>query len=245
MTATRIESSMKKEKDKFNRELAGKPPEAILRYAADFFGSGTIAFASSFGAEDQVITDVIHRECLDIPVFTLDTGRLPEETYELLAATRKRYSTGIEVLFPERSDVESMVTAYGPNLFYESIEKRKECCRVRKVEPLRRKLSSLKAWVCGLRREQSVTRTGVAPIEWDDAFGLFKINPLADVTEAWVWEYIRTNGVPFNALHDRGYPSIGCAPCSRAILPGEDIRAGRWWWEQAVHRECGLHGEKR
>ncbi len=236
---------MKKEIDKLNQVLAGKPPETILRYASDLFGAESIAFASSFGAEDQVITDMIHREHLGIPVFTLDTGRLPEETYDLMAATGKQYEIGIEVLFPERAAVEAMVTENGPNLFYESIEKRKECCRVRKVEPLRRKLSSLKAWVCGLRREQSVTRTGVAPIEWDEAFGLYKINPLADVTEAWVWEYIRTNGVPYNTLHDHGYPSIGCAPCSRAILPGEDVRAGRWWWEQAVHRECGLHGEKR
>ncbi|NTW83988.1 MAG: phosphoadenylyl-sulfate reductase [Chlorobiaceae bacterium] len=222
-------------------EWSERSPEELLRYAADYFGSGSIAFASSFGAEDQVITDMIQSEGLKIPVFTLDTGRLPEETYELMAKTAKHYRIGIDVLFPEREDVEAMVSEHGPNLFYDSIDKRRECCRVRKVEPLRRKLSTLKAWVCGLRREQSVTRTGVSAIEWDDAFGLYKINPLVDVGETWVWEYIRTNGVPYNPLHDQGYPSIGCAPCTRAIMPGEDIRAGRWWWEQAVHRECGLH----
>ena len=222
-------------------EWSERSPEELLRYAAEYFGDGSIAFASSFGAEDQVITDMIQSEGLKIPVFTLDTGRLPEETYELMAKTAKHYRIGIDVLFPERDAVETMVSEHGPNLFFDSIDKRRECCRVRKVEPLRRKLSTLKAWVCGLRKEQSVTRTGVSAIEWDDAFGLYKINPLVDVGETWVWEYVRTNGVPYNPLHDQGYPSIGCAPCTRAIMPGEDIRAGRWWWEQAVHRECGLH----
>lgn len=223
----------------------GKTPEEILRNAVDFFGAGSIAFASSFGAEDQVITDMLQKENLRVPLFTLDTGRLPQETYDLLDATRKHYGINIEVVFPKTASVEAMQTRYGPNLFYDSVAMRRECCRIRKVEPLIKKLSTLKAWICGLRREQSVTRSSVAPIEWDDTFGLYKINPLADVTDAWVWDYIRTHEVPFNALHERGYPSIGCAPCTRAVKTGEDVRAGRWWWEIPEHRECGLHREKQ
>jgi len=231
--------------EQLNIELAAKSPEEILRAAVGCFGAENMAFASSFGAEDQVLTDMLHREKLPVPVFTLDTGRLHQETYDLFDATRKHYGIEIEALFPETVAVESMLAQHGPNLFYESIEKRRECCRIRKVQPLTRKLSTLKAWICGLRREQSVTRTAVAPIEWDAAFGLYKINPLAEVSEAWVWEYIKKHNVPFNRLHDEGYPSIGCAPCTRAVKPGEDLRAGRWWWEIAEHRECGLHREKQ
>ncbi len=227
-----------------NSELEGKSPQEILRRAVDSFGASGCALASSFGAEDQVITDIIHSENLQVPLFTLDTGRLHQETYNVLDATRLRYGLQIEVLFPERGAVETMVTSHGPNLFYESVERRRECCGVRKIEPLKRKLSTLTAWICGLRREQSVTRTAVAPIEWDAAFGLYKINPLAEATEEWVWEYIKEHSVPYNALHDEGFPSIGCAPCTRAVKPGEDVRAGRWWWEMAEHRECGLHRDK-
>ena len=203
--------------EQLSRELAGKSPEKILRSAVDFFGASQVALASSFGAEDQVLFDLLHKAQLPVTVFTLDTGRLPQESYDVLDSTRKHYGHEIEVLFPETSAVENMQSRYGPNLFYESVE---------------------------LRREQSVTRSAVAPIEWDGAFGLYKINPLAEVTEEWVWEYIKSNHVPYNALHDRGYPSIGCAPCSRAVKPGEDIRAGRWWWESPEHKECGLHREK-
>ena len=231
--------------EKLSLELSGKTPDEIIRRAVEFFGAGSTALASSFGAEDQVITDILHHEKLHVPVFTLDTGRLPQETYDVLDATRNRYCINIEVLFPETSAVQALVTSYGANLFYESVELRRECCRIRKVQPLGKKLSILKAWICGLRREQSVTRTAVAPVEWDAAFGLYKINPLAEVSEAWVWDYIKNKSVPYNALHDRGYPSIGCAPCTRAVKPGEDIRAGRWWWEIAEHRECGLHRGKK
>ena len=227
-----------------NREWAGKPPAEVLRLSFEAFKPQRIAFSTSLGAEDQVIVDLLDREGLPLPIFTLDTGRLHQETYDVLEATRQRYGRQIAVLFPEASAVEHMVTQHGPNLFYESIEKRRECCHVRKIEPLKRKLSSLDAWICGLRREQSVTRQGVDVVECDDSFGLIKINPLVDVSEAWVWEYIRANGVPCNRLHDRGFPSIGCAPCTRAVEPGEDIRAGRWWWERAEHRECGLHRHK-
>lgn len=226
---------------KLSNDLSGKSPEEILYWASAFFDAGECAFASSFGAEDQVITDMLEKEKLQIPLFTLDTGRLPQETYDLLDATRTRYGIQVEVLFPETSEVEAMQTRYGANLFYESVELRRECCRIRKVQPLAKKLSTLQGWICGLRREQSVTRTAVAPVEWDESFGLYKINPLAEVTEATLWEYIRKHNVPVNALHDQGYPSIGCAPCTRAIKPGEDIRAGRWWWEIPEHKECGLH----
>jgi len=231
--------------EKLNLELSGKTPDEIIRRAVEFFGATSIALASSFGAEDQVITDILHHQKLHVPVFTLDTGRLPQETYDVLDATRNRYGIKIEVFFPETSAVEAMVNNYGANLFYESVELRRECCRTRKVRSLTKKLSTLKAWISGLRREQSVTRTAVAAVEWDAAFGLYKINPLAEVSEAWVWEYIKTHNVPYNALHDIGYPSIGCAPCTRAVKPGEDIRAGRWWWEIAEHRECGLHREHK
>ncbi len=231
--------------EELNSELSGKTPQEILRCTVDFFGASKTAFASSFGAEDQVIIDILHKEALQVPVFTLDTGRLPQETYDVLEATRRRYGKAVDVLFPETGAVEDMVTLHGPNLFYESVERRRECCGIRKVQPLAKKLSTLTAWICGLRREQSVTRTAVAPVEWDAAFGLYKINPLAEVTEAWVWEYITAHSVPVNALHDQGYPSIGCAPCTRAVKPGEDVRAGRWWWEIPEHRECGLHREKQ
>jgi phosphoadenosine phosphosulfate reductase len=222
-------------------QWSSKAPETVLRHAVETFGAGDVAFATSLGAEDQVITDLLHKEGLLVPVFTLDTGRLPEETYDVLDATRRRYGLHVDVLFPQTQAVETMLSHYGANLFYESIEKRKECCRIRKVEPLSRKLSTVKAWICGLRREQSVTRQGLDLVEWDESFGLFKINPLADASEAWVWEYIRSNDVPYNRLHDRGYPSIGCAPCTRSVQPGEDIRSGRWWWESPEHKECGLH----
>ncbi len=231
----------REEAERLSRELSGKSPEEILLWAAEFFKAGESAFASSFGAEDQVITDMMIKAKLPIPIFTLDTGRLPQESYDLLDATRKRYGIPVEVLFPEASDVEPMLLRHGANLFYESVELRRECCRIRKVQPLAKKLSTLKGWICGLRREQSITRTAIAPVEWDESFGLYKVNPLADVTEAALWEYIRKHNVPVNALHYKGYPSIGCAPCTRAINPGEDIRAGRWWWEHPEHKECGLH----
>ncbi|NTW48647.1 MAG: phosphoadenylyl-sulfate reductase [Chlorobiales bacterium] len=227
--------------EKLRNELQGKSPEEIIRHTLNYFGTESTAFASSFGAEDQVITDMLVRENKEAQIFTLDTGRLPQETYDVLDATRKWYQIKIDVLFPETAAVEAMLREYGPNLFYESVENRKKCCQVRKVVPLRKKLSTLKAWICGLRREQSVTRTGVEVIEWDDAFQLYKINPLADYTENEVWDYIRKHDVPYNKLHDQGYPSIGCAPCTRPITPGEDVRAGRWWWETPEHKECGLH----
>ncbi|MFZ2658728.1 MAG: phosphoadenylyl-sulfate reductase, partial [Victivallales bacterium] len=162
-------------------------------------------------------------------------------TYDTIAETMDKYSIRYDILFPEQEEVEKMERENGPNLFHESIEKRKLCCEIRKIRPLRKYLSSLDAWICGLRREQSVTRTAVEQIQWDDNFGLAKLNPLASWTEADVWKYIRKNKVPYNKLHDFGYPSIGCSPCTRAVKAGEHPRAGRWWWEEPEKKECGLH----
>jgi len=214
--------------------------ERLLEYVLQRF-EGRIGLASSFSAEDQVLTDMLCRITSAPVIFTLDTGRLPEETYELMERTRDRYGIRIENLFPDSRQVEEMVNEYGPNLFYESIDNRKLCCRVRKIEPLKRRLAKLDAWICGLRAGQSTTRTDLQRIEHDETFGLVKVCPLADWTTGRVWDYIRTNDVPYNQLHDKGYPSIGCAPCTRAVKPGEDIRAGRWWWEAPEHKECGLH----
>ena len=212
----------------------------FLRVIVEDFGDG-IALASSFGAEDQVITHMLTGLDVECRIFTLDTGRLPQETYDLIVKTRQAYNIGIEMVSPDSTRLDDLTMTYGPNLFYESVSNRKLCCQIRKVEPLKRKLSQLDAWICGLRREQSVTREDLDMIEWDESNRLVKINPLADWATDQVWEYIHKFNVPYNALHDQGYPSIGCAPCTRSVKEGEDIRAGRWWWEQPEHKECGLH----
>ena len=198
-----------------------------------------IKLASSFGLEDVALIDMISKLSPRIGVFTLDTGRLNEETYEVMDRIRARYDIEIESYFPDRAKVEALERAKGFYSFRQSVENRKECCGIRKIEPLGRALAGLKAWVTGLRREQSVTRSGVQQIEKDET--IIKINPLADWTLEQVWDYVKKNQVPYNRLHDRGYPSIGCAPCTRAVKPGEDARAGRWWWENSEHKECGLH----
>lgn len=221
--------------------LEGKTAEDILRWAVDFFGPLRLALASSLSAEDQIITDMLVSINPEVKVFTLDTGRLFQETYDVLERTRLQYKIPIEICFPDTAAVEEMVNEKGPNLFYYSVENRKQCCTIRKVRPLRKKLSSLDGWICGLRREQSVTRSDLKAIEWDGNNGLLKINPLIHWNEQQVWDYIKKHDVPYNFLHDRGFPSIGCAPCTRAVKPGEDIRSGRWWWELPEYRECGLH----
>ncbi len=239
---------MRQDKDAislYQAEIYGKSPQAILRWALERFGNDQVALASSMGAEDQVLTDMLLKIEPRAHIFTLDTGRLPQETYDVIAATRQTYQCRIEVLFPEQAAVEQMVTDYGPNLFYDSVEYRKLCCQIRKIEPLKRKLATRRAWICGLRKEQSASRTTIEQIEWDEAHQLIKINPLKDWTETEVWAYIREQHVPYNVLHDCGYTSIGCAPCTRAIRPGEDFRAGRWYWETAQQpKECGLHLEE-
>lgn len=200
-----------------------------------------VVLASSLGAEDMVLTDIIARHVPGIRIFMLDTGRLHEETYALLQQVQERYDVGVDIYYPDTSALERFVREQGINAFYGSIGARKTCCGIRKVEPLRRALAGRGAWVTGLRRAQAVTRSELPEIEWDEANGLVKVNPLAQWTEDDVWRYLRAEQVPYNALHDRGFPSIGCAPCTRAITPGEDIRAGRWWWEDPDSKECGLH----
>ena len=200
------------------------------------------ALASSFSAEDMVLTDLIARDGLAIGVFTLDTGRLPPETHALIARVRRLYGIDVDVFSPWPDSVEAHVRQYGPDGFYESVEARTACCAVRKTEPLARALAGKRAWITGLRREQSDSRAGVPEGERDEKHGLWKFNPLAGWSADDVWTYLRTRNVPYNALHDRGYPSIGCAPCTRAIRAGEHARAGRWWWEQeGIRKECGLH----
>lgn len=201
-------------------------------------------FANSFGAEDVVLTDMIAKHSPKIAIFTLDTGRLPEETYRLMEKILDRYGISIQPYFPERQAVEGYIKQHGPNAFYDSIALRKECCGIRKVEPLKRALAGKRAWITGLRREQAPTRRDLQEIELDRDNGLQKINPLLDWTESDVWGYIRQFDVPYNELHDKHYPSIGCGPCTRAIAVGEDIRAGRWWWENPETKECGLHLHK-
>lgn len=218
---------------------------ALLRAAVAEFGSdGQLAFANSFGAEDMVLTDLILSSGLPITIFSLDTGRLPAETYTLIGEVEQRYGAKLEIYFPDAGAVEQHVRAHGINAFYDSVELRKACCGVRKMEPLRRALAGRKAWITGLRAAQSVTRNGLALREFDAANGLEKLNPLSAWSEAEVWAYIRINGVPYNALHDQFFPSIGCAPCTRAIAVGEDVRAGRWWWENPETKECGLHAKE-
>jgi phosphoadenosine phosphosulfate reductase len=221
---------------------------ALLREAVAEFGAnatnGELAFANSFGAEDMVLTDLILSDALPITVFSLDTGRLPAETYSLIGEVERRYGTKLEIYFPDAAAVETYVRSHGINAFYDSVELRKACCGVRKMEPLCRALTGRKAWITGLRAAQSVTRSGLPVREFDAANALEKLNPLSDWTEAEVWAYIRINEVPYNALHDQFYPSIGCAPCTRAIAVGEDVRAGRWWWENPETKECGLHAKE-
>lgn len=226
---------------KLQTEFEDKSPQEILEWALSEFGVSSIALASSFSIEDQVIADILFKLDKKAQVFTLDTGRLHQSTYDVIDMTRKKYGVSIEMLFPDSQHVEKMLGENGPNLFFESVEKRKQCCYIRKIEPLRKKLSTLKAWITGLRREQSITRADVNVIEWDENFNLIKINPLFDWEEIDVWDYIRANRVPYNKLYDCGYTSIGCAPCSRPIRKGDDVRAGRWWWESTEKKECGLH----
>jgi len=202
-------------------------------------------FANSLGAEDMVLTDLINRHQINIGIFSLDTGRLPQETYDLMQVISSRYEVPLNIYFPDTARVEEYVAQQGINAFYDSVESRKLCCQIRKVEPLRRALSGKRAWITGMRREQAVTRGTLQLSEYDAGNGLQKFNPLLDWSTADVWAYIRQNDVPYNKLHDRSYPSLGCAPCTRAVNAGEDLRAGRWWWEDPDNKECGLHVGKR
>ena len=227
-----------------SKRLAAASAEEVLAWADAEFGEGA-AIASSFGVEDVVLIDLAARHAPRIGIFTLDTGRLPPETYEVMEQVRRRYRTPMVPFFPARSAVEQLEREKGFFSFRRSVEERKECCAIRKLEPLQRALAGKSAWLTGLRREQSPTRAGVEVFEIDAAHGgIVKLNPLAAWTEAEVWRYARERELPVNALHARGYPSIGCAPCTRAVAPGEDLRSGRWWWESPEHKECGLHPGK-
>jgi phosphoadenosine phosphosulfate reductase len=221
-------------------------PQELLTWAHKTF-SPKIALSCSFGApEGLALLDMMHRIDPASRVFVLDTGRLPQATYDLIDRVRDRYDKRVEVIFPDASAVQEMVRSKGMNLFYESIENRQLCCRLRKVEPLNRYLADLDAWVTGLRRDQNVTREDTAKVQLDKQHGgMVKVNPIADWTHDQVLSYVRTHNVPINRLHAEGYPSVGCDPCSRAIAPGDDPRAGRWWWESAETRECGIHVDEQ
>ena len=214
----------------------------LLQRIADDYSPA--ALANSLSAEDMVLTDLIHAGTLGIGNFSLDTGRLPVETYDLIADVRSHYGITLKLFYPRHDLIEEYTGEHGINAFYESVDLRKGCCHIRKVEPLQRALAGKKAWITGMRAQQSATRQNLPLHAFDEANGLEKFNPLADWTEKEVWAYIKLNNVPYNALHDKFYPSIGCAPCTRAITVGEDIRSGRWWWESPESKECGLHVKK-
>lgn len=228
--------------EELNKRFKDSKAEEVLEYFLKEFKQD-VALSSSFGAEDQVLTDMILKLDKEANIFTLDTGRLHPETYDVMDATNLKYGTKVNVFFPKNEDVEDLYQIQGINGHFESIENRKRCCGIRKMEPLKRALAPLKVWITGLRASQSVTRTDMPVIEYDDNFKVIKINPLILWNEEDVWNYIKTNNVPYNKLHDQGFPSIGCAPCTRPVKAGEDVRSGRWWWENPEHKECGLHAK--
>ncbi|EFU69743.1 phosphoadenylyl-sulfate reductase [Aliarcobacter butzleri] len=231
--------SKKEDLKNINKELENKTTIDVIAYFLDNFKN--VALSSSLAAEDQVLTDILLKKNKNASIFTLDTGRLHPETYDVMDATNLKYGIKIDVFFPDNENVQKLYKTQGVNGHYESIENRKNCCNIRKIEPLKRALKDVEVWVTGLRASQSVTRTDMPLVEWDENFNVIKVNPLINWSQEDVWDYIKTNKVPYNKLHDQGFPSIGCAPCTRAIKDGEDIRAGRWWWENPEHKECGLH----
>jgi len=230
----------KNDASRLNKMMTGKTAEDIIRFFLSETGE-KITFGTSLGAEDQVITRMLVNSGLPFSIFTLDTGRLFPETYDLIDRTNKYFKIKMDVFFPRHDEVEEMVKTYGINLFYQSVELRKHCCQLRKLNPLKRALAGRSAWFTGLRRAQSVTRVDMQTVEWDENSKMLKINPLIEWTEEQVWQYIRDFKIPYNVLHDKGYPSIGCQPCTRAVMEGEEVRAGRWWWENPDTKECGLH----
>jgi phosphoadenosine phosphosulfate reductase len=221
-------------------ELEDRTAQVRTQLAAATEQYGRLVYSNSLGAEAMVLTDIIASDFPQIDMFSIDTGRLHEETYTVLEKLQHRYGNRIRVVAPEAAALERLVAGQGVNGFYASVEAREQCCRVRKVEPFRRAVAGYNAWITGVRREQSQERAQGAAQEWDARYGLYKVSPLLEWSEAEVWQYIRARALPYNVLHDRQYPSIGCSPCTRAIQPGESRRAGRWWWEQTESRECGL-----
>jgi phosphoadenosine phosphosulfate reductase len=227
--------------NKLNNDL--KTPQEVLKWAFDNLHP-KLAKASSFGAEDVAVIDMMMKINSKARIFTLDTGRLNQETYDVMDQIRNKYNVNIEVMFPDQNEVEQMVRVNGMNLFYQSIGNRKLCCGIRKVHPMNKMLGTLDGWITGLRNDQTQNRADAKKIEIDDQHnGIIKINPIVDWNWEQTWDYIKTNNVPYNKLHDKGYPSIGCEPCTRSIKPGEPLRAGRWWWETDSEKECGLHAD--
>jgi phosphoadenosine phosphosulfate reductase len=222
-----------------NEKLLDSSTKEIISYFVENFNN--VALSSSLGVEDQVLTDLLLNKDKNANIFTLDTGRLHPETYDVMDATNLKYQIKINVFFPQNQMVEELYQTQGINGHYESIDNRKRCCNIRKIEPLKRALENVDIWITGLRASQSITRIDMPLVEYDAAFNVIKVNPLIKWSETDVWDYIKENRVPYNKLHDKGFPSIGCAPCTRAIKEGEDVRAGRWWWENPEHKECGLH----
>lgn len=226
---------------RLNDEFEGSSPREVLEWASLNLGSG-VALATSFQIQGMALLDMLVRTDPRARIFTLDTGRLPSQTYELMDRVRDRYGVNVEVLFPDKAEVEEMVARHGVNLFYKSVENRRLCCQVRKTNPLNGFLRTLDAWISSIRADQTEQRTGARKFEIDYLHGrMLKINPILDWTIERVWDYVRENDVPYNELHDMGYPSIGCAPCTRAVKEGDDPRAGRWWWERGSDKECGIH----
>lgn len=232
---------MKKEElaIELNKRLEELPAFEVLKY---FYGNfQNIALSSSLAAEDQVLTHMILDIKKDARIFTLDTGRLHPQTYDVMDETNLKYGIKIDIFFPNFNEVQNLYKSQGVNGHFESIENRKRCCDIRKIEPLKRALKDVEVWITGLRATQSVTRVNTPLVQWDANFKVLKVNPIINWSHENVWEFIKQNNIPYNKLHDSGFPSIGCAPCTRAIKEGEDIRAGRWWWENPEHKECGLH----
>ncbi len=228
--------------DDLNKKFQNKKSEEILEYFLKKYGQKA-ALSSSLGVEDQVLTDMLLKIDKNANIFTLDTGRLHTQTYDVMDATNLKYGIKINVFFPKNGDVQNLYQIQGINGHFESIQNRKNCCSIRKMEPLRRALVPLKIWFTGLRATQSITRVDMPIVEYDKNFDVIKVNALIPWSEEDVWNYIKQNRVPYNKLHDKGFPSIGCAPCTRPVKAGEDIRSGRWWWENSEHKECGLHSK--
>ncbi|MGA0242409.1 MAG: phosphoadenylyl-sulfate reductase [Candidatus Marinamargulisbacteria bacterium] len=230
--------------DALNARFESGHAQDVLTYAVDRWGE-KITLASSLGVEDQVLTHFLSTISQKMDVFVLDTGRLHQETYDVIEKTMTQYAFNYRILYPDHMAIQELIESSGPNLFYQSVAKRKACCHVRKVGPLGRALTGYSAWITGIRRAQSVDRFNANFFEWDAAHGQVKINPLIKWSKSDVWDAIKRYDIPYNALHDQGYPSIGCLPCTRPVSPGEDERSGRWWWEATEKKECGLHSDVR
>jgi len=228
-----------------SKALRDRAEDSILQLRGAVAEFKNVCYANSLGSESSVLTDLIWGAVPEIEIFSIDTGRLYPETYELMERVQQRYGRALSIYYPKTEDLEGWVGEHGINGFRNSLEQRRGCCGVRKVEPFRRAISGRGAWVTGIRRGQSASCAMASPVEWDGEYGLHKVSPLLEWSENEIWEYIRKKRLPYNSLHDSGFPSIGCAPCTRAVAEGQDPRAGRWWWEDPNHKECGLHSRQR